>query len=286
MEKTVKIKKRKKVAIPLIIASVIFCIYGVSLAVPILWGFIMSLKEPFDYFYDQLSFPDPPHFENYVRAFQELSAEGTPLLLMLFNSIWYSVGGTIVPVFACMTAGYVCAKYQYKICRIWYWIALVTMIIPVMGTMASSLKLSMDLGFYDNPATLVTGYMATGSNFIIMYAFFKGVDWGYAESAFIDGAGHARVFFQIMLPQATSPIIAVALTVFISKWGDSQGPIMYLPHWPTLASGFFQFQQTAGKDQYPIMFAGLLMSAIPIIILYIAFQDKLMSLNLGGGLKG
>ena len=282
-----KVKMKKKYNVPLIIASVLFCIYALSLAAPVVWGIIMSLKDPFDYFTDQLSFPNPPLFSNYAQAFKELQANGTGLGIMIFNSVWYSVGGTIVTVFACVTAGYVCAKYNYKICRIWYWIALTTMIIPIFGSMASSLKLSMDLGFYDNPATLITGYSALGANFIIMYAFCKGIDWGYAESAFIDGAGHARVFFQIMLPQATSPLIAIALTIFISKWGDAQGPLVYLPSYPTLASGFYEYQQISGRNaNYPVLFAGLLMTAVPIIILYIAFQDKLMSLNLGGGLKG
>ena len=280
-------KKLKMPAIPLIIASVIFCIYGVSLAVPVVWGVIMSLKEPFDYFTDQLAFPNPMHFENYIQAFKELEANGTGLVTMIFNSLWYSLGSTFIAVFACMTSGYVCAKYKYKICRIWYWISLCTMIIPIFGSMASALKMSMNLGLYNNPLTLICSYSALGSNFIIMYAFCKGIDWGYAESAFIDGAGHARVFFQIMLPQATSPMIAVALTLFISTWGDAQTPLVYLPDYPTLASGFYEYQQISGRNaNYPVLFAGLLMSAVPIIVLYITFQDKLMSLNLGGGLKG
>ena len=113
------------------------------------------------------------------------------------------------------------------------------------------------------------------------------MDWGYAESAFIDGAGHARVFFQIMLPQLTSPMIAMSLTVFISAWGDAQGPLVYLPSYPTLASGFYEYQQISGRNaNFPVLFAGLLMTAVPIIALYIAFQDKLMSLNMSGGLKG
>ena len=282
-----RIKKKKRVAIPLIIASVIFGIYGCSLAVPLVWGLIMSLKEPFDYFTDMLTFPKPMHFENYVQAFVELEANGTGLFTMIFNSVWYSVGGTFLSVFACLTAGYVCAKYRYLVCKIWYWTVIVTMMIPIMGTMGGALKLSMDLKIFDNPATLISSYSAVGSNFIIMFAFFKGVDWGYAESAFIDGAGHARVFFQIMIPQATSPIIALALTTFIGTWGDSTGPLVYLPSYPTLASGFYEYQLISGRNaNYPVLFAGLFMAAVPIIVLYITFQDKLMSLNMGGGLKG
>lgn len=283
----VKMKKRRKVATPFIIASVIFAIYAFSLVLPVVWGLLMSLKDPFEYFTNQLALPIPPLFSNYAHAFVELEHQGTGLGIMIFNSLWHSLGGTFMHIVACLTAGYVCAKYKYTICRVWYWISLCTMIIPLFGSMASTLKLSMALGLFDNPLTLITGYTAIGSHFIIMYSFCKGIDWGYAESAFIDGAGHARVFFQIMLPQATSPIIALSLTVFISKWGDAQGPIMYLPSYPTLAAGFYKYQQRMGGNaNFPVLFAGLLMSAVPIIVLYITFQDKLMSLNLSGGLKG
>ena len=280
-------KKKRKTPIPLIIASVIFGIYGFSLAVPVVWGLIMSLKDPYEYLTDQLRFPNPPVFANYAQAFVELEHQGTGLGFMIVNSLWTSILGTIIPVFACATAGYVCAKYKYKLCRIWYWIALGTMLIPIFGSMASSIKLSMTLGLFDNPFQYITGYSALGSNFIIFFAFSKGVDWGYAESAFIDGAGHGRVFFQIMLPQLTSPMIALGLTIFINCWGDAQGPLIYLPSYPTLASGFYEYQQRMGGNaNYPVLFAGLLMSAIPIIILYVTFQDKLMSLDMSGGLKG
>ena len=282
-----KVKKQKKVRIPLIIASAFFAIYGISLILPLAWGLIMSLKIPDEYFDDLISFPKVPQFKNYLQAFVELEEGGNSLFAMIWNSLWFSLGGTFAPVFTCMIVGYVCAKYKFWFCRVWYWTAIITMMIPIMGSLGSALKISMALGLYDSPITLITGFSALGSTFVIAYAFFKGVDWGYAESAFIDGAGHLRVLFQIMLPQAISPMIALSLTIFISKWSDAQTPLIYLPSYPTLASGFYWYEKKAGADaNYPVLFAGLFMSAIPIIALYIAFQDKLMNLNMGGGLKG
>ena len=282
-----KIKKRRKFNIPLIIASAFFAVYGISLLFPLAWGVVMSLKIPDEYFDDLIGFPEVPQFKNYIQAFLELEGAGTGLATMIWNSLWFSLGGTFAPVFTCMIAGYVCAKYNFWFCRLWYWIAVITMMIPIMGSLGSALKVSMALGLYDNPITLITGFSALGSTFVISFAFFKGVDWGYAESAFIDGAGHLRVLFQIMLPQAISPMIALSLTIFISKWSDATTPLIYLPSYNTLASGFYWYEMAAGRAaNYPVLFAGLFMSAIPIIVLYIAFQDKLMNLNMGGGLKG
>ena len=78
--------KMKKVRIPLIIASVVLGLYGLSLLYPLVWGIMISLKKPLDYFRDMISFPKPPQFSNYLQAFQELNDEGSGLIVMIWNS--------------------------------------------------------------------------------------------------------------------------------------------------------------------------------------------------------
>ncbi len=281
-------KSKKKTSWVMITMSIVFGIYALSLILPVAWGIVASLKERLDYMQDKVSFPDSPQFINYITAFTELQLEGDNMFVMIFNSLWYSVGTPLISVFTTLLASYVCAKYsKYILCKIIYWIAIITMMIPISGSMPSSLKISQLLGLYDNPLTLVTAIGGLGSNFVIGYAFFKGVDWAYAESAFMDGASNFRVYWEIMLPQAISPIIALVLVGFISAWNDSKGTLVYLPSYPTLASGFYKYQQMQGLNlNWPVYFAGLFVAALPIIALYIAFQDKLMNLNMGGGLKG
>lgn len=280
-------RQKKKVNILMLVVSIIFGVYALSLIVPLAWGVMMSFQERLAYITDKTSFPIPMQFKNYIQAFTELQASGNNMLVMIFNSLWYSILSPVIAVFTTLMASYVCAKYKFILNKIIYWIAIITMMIPISGSLPASLKVSQLLGFYDNPLTLVTAIGGLGSNFVIGFAFFKGVDWAYAESAFIDGASHIRVFLQIMLPQALSPIIALTLMGFISSWNDSTGPLIYLPSYPTLASGFYIYQIEAGRMlNYPVYFAGLFIAALPIIALYITFQDTLMNLNMGGGLKG
>jgi raffinose/stachyose/melibiose transport system permease protein/N-acetylglucosamine transport system permease protein len=279
--------KRKKIRVGMIIASILFGLYAFSLLVPLIWGLIMSVQDMFTFITNPLSLPNPPLFSNYIQAFVELQHDGNNMFAMIFNSLWYSLGGALLGVFTTIMASYVCAKYKFILNKIIYWIAIITMMIPISGSLPASLKLSQILGFYDSPLTLITAIGGLGSNFVIGFAFFKGVDWAYAESAFIDGAGHTRTFLQIMLPQAISPIIALTLTMFIASWNDSTGPLIYLPSYPTLASGFYKYQLESERSlNFPVYFAGLFIATIPIIALYIAFQDTLMNLNMGGGLKG
>lgn len=280
-------KKRRKINYGMLVVSIVFGIYAFSLLLPLFWGLMMSFQSRLAYITDKISFPWPMRFRNYVDAFTELQSSGNNMFVMIFNSLWYSVGSPLIGVFTTMMASYVCAKYKFFLNKVIYWIAIVTMMIPIAGSLPSALKLSQIMGYYDSPLTLITAVGGLGSNFVIGFAFFKGVDWSYAESAFIDGASHTRVFLQIMLPQAISPIIALVLMGFISAWNDSTGPLIYLPSYPTLASGFYIYQIESGRTlNYPVYFAGLFIAALPIIALYIAFQDSLMNLNMGGGLKG
>lgn len=281
------VRKKKRISVGLLIASIIFGIYALSLVVPLLWGIMISLQERMQYITDPMVFPIPPQFKNYINAFVELEEAGSNMIAMIINSLWYSLGGALINVAASVLAAYVCAQYKFFLNKVMYWISVITMMIPIMGSLPASLKLSVALGLYDSPLTIISSASALGTTFVIAFAFFKGVSWSYAESAFIDGAGHFRVFFQIMLPQAFSPIIALTLTGFIGRWNDAMSPLIYLPSWPTLASGFYVYQKGSVFElNYPLLFAGLFIAAIPIMALYIVFQNTLMDLNMGGGLKG
>ena len=103
----------------------------------------------------------------------------------------------------------------------------------------------------------------------------------------IDGAGHIRVFIQVMMPQAFVVLSALFAICFIGGWNDYQSPLLFLKSYPTLASGLYIFQMMTTRQQnIPVLFAGLILSAIPVVVLFALYSDKIMDLTLGGGLKG
>ncbi len=291
MMRRVKRMERKRVArgfkIVGIVVSVIFGLYALSLIYPLVWGLAMSLKSKTDYITDRFSFPKVLYFNNYAKAFQELTAEGQNMFVMLFNSVWYSVGNTLLSVIVSSMSAYAVAKYKFRGARFLYWAALISLILPIMGNLPAQYKVSVQLHLYDSPLTIISSAGALGTNFIILYSFFKSLDWGYAEAAFMDGASNLRVFATIMIPLAISPIAALTLVEFTGRWADAMGPLMFLPSYPTLASGLYIYQEASSRVlDYPVLFAGLFMANLPIFVLYLCFQDTLMDLQLGGGIKG
>ena len=266
----------------------IFCVYALIIAVPYLWAIVCSLKTRYEYNESPIfDLPKNPMFINYVSAWTELAAEDTSVLKMLLNSIWYAVGRSVLGIMFSAMAAYVVARYDFPGRKFVYGFALVTMMLPVMGTMASGLKFAHAIGTYDSPLYVVLNATTLSGGFIILYSTFKTLSWGYAEAAFIDGAGHFRTYFTIMLPQIISPLCALILSEFIVMWTDADTPLIFFPHMPTLAYGLYLYQDVVKKTlQYPIFYAGLITCMVPTLVLYAVFQKSLMDIQMGGGLKG
>lgn len=104
---------------------------------------------------------------------------------------------------------------------------------------------------------------------------------------FVDGGGHFTVFFKIMLPQALTPMLALAILSGIGEWNDYLTPLLYLPDFPTVASGIYQIKlESASRGDTPSYFAGLTLSVAPVLVLYACFSDTIMKNFNMGGLKG
>lgn len=270
-----------------IIMFVIFLIYAISLLYPILFGFLSSLKSQEEYMNYPTALPQEWLFSNYGAAFSELSADGADMFTMFFNSIWYTVGGTVLGVFVSMMTAYVASKYEFPGKKLVYGISVFVMMIPIVGAMPSQFRIYTALNIIDSPFLLITFASGVGFNFIVLYSFYQSLSWEYAEAAFIDGAGDFRVFIQIMVPQTLSVVLALAVVTSINFWNDYMGPLLFLKSYPTLATGIYRYKALSVLNQnMPVYFSALLMSMIPVLALFIAFQNKMMDLSLGGGLKG
>ena len=274
---------RRKPSVAFIVVFILFVLYSITLIYPYLWAIMTTFKYDWDYNNNRVWFPQEWTFSNYADAFVELSAAGRSLITMLFNSAWYSVGGTLVAIASSTVSAYVVAKYRFPGRGIVYGIAIVTMTLPIIGALPSQYTMYGKLGILDTPFYLIAMANGLGFNFMILYGFFKSLPWSYVEAAYLDGAGHFRTFISVMLPQAASVIASLGIVAFISTWNDYMNPILFLESYPTMSMGLYVYQQ--GID-IPVLFAGVIMSTVPVLTLFVIFQNSIMSLTLGGGLKG
>ena len=291
-------KRSKAEKVIFFIAFLIFLLYAASLIAPFLFLFINSFKGGLEYINDanasnSMAFPDKWLFKNYLEAFTSMKmidSFGNEIYLptMLLNSLWYTFACVVCGVAASTLTGYVLSKYKFKLRGFFYGIAIFSMTIPIIGSTGASFRLMTILGIYNTPLfPFLNNFAGFGFNFLIMYGFFTNLPWSYAEAVFIDGGGHSTAFFKVMLPQAWPPMLTLAIMAFIGAWNDYMTVLLYLPDFPTLASGIYRIQLSLTRDgNYPVYFAGLLVSTIPIIALYGGFSNTIMQNFTVGGLKG
>ena len=277
---------------------ILFSIYSLSLIFPFVTLFINSLKGGLEYITDLnnkniLALPDKLLFSNYKNAFTSMSmvnslGEKVYLFEMFINSISYALLTSVSSAFCSTLTGYALAKYDFKLRSILYGISIITLTIPIVGNMAAIIKLTYSIGIYNTIFyPIIMNFGGFGFNFLILYGFFKNVSWSYAEAAFIDGATHFDVFFKVMLPQVIPTLITLIIVSFIGAWNDYQTVLLYLPDLPTLAAGLYRVEKSITRGgNYPIFFAGILISVVPILIMFTCFFDTIMQNYSIGGLKG
>ncbi len=274
------------------IVFVILLVYALTLIYPFLWTFINSLKDNAEFYDDSFGLPKTWRFSNYIEIMDYLRvAKSNPLyyasfLEMFFNSIWYTAGVAGLGVLSSAMVGYALAKYTFPGRNLLYAIAIFVMLIPIVGSLPALYRFIYNAGLNNSPLYLVTATGGLGFNFIILFGFFRNVSWSYAEAAFVDGASNWTVFLRIMLPQAMSSIFSLIIIASIGAWNDYLSPLMFLPDFPTVTSGLFSFSVAGAVRSKPLYFAGILVSMLPIFLLFVIFQNSIMDNVVAGGLKG
>ena len=292
MQETIKSKKKRSLKIGMIIAFVIFAIYSLSLLFPFVWMIINSFRSVQEWgttvsFKDYWSLPKEWDFTNYLTILQT-EVQGENLLSMIGYSVILTVGGTLINVFFSACAAYVFAKYDFKFKKLLYSLAIFAMVVPIVGTLPAQVKFMETLNLDDSIIGVLFLYSgAFGFNFILLHSSFESVSWSYAEAAQMDGAGHFGIFFKVMIPMCKGPIISCCILQAITLWNDYSTPFLFMNSHSTLAVGLQAIQEELKqKGQYPLVFAAMIISILPVLILYACFQKKIIENTVAGGLKG
>ena len=279
---------------------VIFFVYIATLVFPCAWLLLNSLKTDVEFFKDTWALPKEPlkNLVNYLTAFDmsvttKLYFRDVGLPLMFLNTIYLSFVPPIFSLFFTCCTAYAYARHQFKLKGLLYTMLVIPMVVNIAGTLPTVYKLIQDIGIYNNIfLIMVTGWSGAGFNFLLISSVFENISGTYKEAAQIDGAGHWRIFLTIYIPQASNLLISMYVLAVIGAWNDYMTPYLYLPEFPTLATGIYELRSKVEKsrdplyyDQWPRMFAVMIWSILPVLVLFIAFQDRIMTMTSGGGIK-
>ena len=142
----------------------------------------------------------------------------------------------------------------------------------------------------DSKLALICVYLggALGTNTFLMYGFFNTIPIELDESAKIDGATHAQVFWRIIMPLVTPILAVVALLAFIASFGDyivAKIVLVSEDNW-TLAVGMYQWVSNQLSSNWGLFAAGAVLAAIPVLVLFFALQRYIVGGLTSGSVKG
>lgn len=271
------------------IMFLILVFYAFILISMSIWGVLNSFKDQWEFRADKIGLPEVWHFENYSLVLNTLKiqiSKPTGFTMVTFaqmyvNSFLYAVGcgftSTLIP---CLTA-YLVAKYSFKLSKIIY---------AIVGSTPSALQMAKTFGLYDSIVGqwIMSANFLGGVYFLIFYESFHMLPEAYREAAEIDGASRSRIMITIIFPLVRSMFLTVFLLKVISLWNDYKTPLLYIPSYPTISYGLFEFSFNTTNELaiVPIKLSASFLVCIPTLLLFLVFQKRLMEGVTLGGIKG
>lgn len=286
--------KQKKFSVSITIMFAVLVVYSLSLLLMYVWGVSTSLKTIDGFKKDMIwwskGFPWEWEWKNYAVAFKNfqsgdmIGSDGFPYRVgfmgMFKNTLIYSCLPPLITLICTFAMSYVCAIFhRMKASKIIYSMNMVLMMIPIVGTMQSSLQIYKALNIYDTWTwACVSSISFVGTNFLIMYSYIRAIGPETREAALIDGAGNVTIMIKIIFPVCANMFMILFVSSFITNWNDYMTMIVWLPSKPSLAYGMYRFQFLTGQDLTwpPVQVAACVILMIPVLALFIAFKDAIL----------
>jgi ABC-type glycerol-3-phosphate transport system permease component len=268
------------------VAFVILAGISVVLLFPPAWMLSTSLKRASDVFTIPIQWiPHPVDWGNYPEAVRDF-----PFWTFLKNTVFYSVSDTILVLVSSAVAAYAFARLRWRGRDVVFILMLATMMIPFPATMIPTYFIFKWLGWLNSYKPLILPDITASPYFVfLLRQFFLTIPMDLSEAAFVDGAGHLRIFSRIVLPLTKPALLVVAIFNVSYDWGNFLGPLIYLndPAKYTLSLGLQWFQGTQWHGaHYELMMAAAMMMTLPMVVLFFTAQRYFVQGITLTGIKG
>ncbi|MEU4678321.1 carbohydrate ABC transporter permease [Micromonospora sp. NPDC023737] len=261
-------------------------LWGLLTVLPLLWMFVSSFKSDGEILSDPWGLPGSLRFDNWARAWTEAH-----IGRYFLNSAIVVAGSLTLTMLMGAAAAYVFARYEFRGRQVAYYLFVGGMMFPVFLALVPLFFVVRNAGLFGTWTGLVLVYAAYSLPFTVFFltAFFRTLPTAVAEAALIDGCGHFRLFFRVMLPMARPGMISIAIFNFLSQWNQFILPQVLMQgddsKW-VLAQGLTALAVSQGyQGDYSGLFAGLTIATVPVLVVYVLFQRQVQSGLTAGQLK-
>ncbi|MBP1309699.1 multiple sugar transport system permease protein [Paenibacillus sp. 1182] len=255
---------------------------------PVFWMLFSSFKESRTIFVTASSlFPTEWIWQNYVTGWK--GTTGYNFGTYILNSLTIVVISTIGAVLSSSLIAFGFARLKFKGRNLWFALMMVTLMLPGDVVLVPQYIIFTKLGWINTILPLVVPSFFGMPFFIfLMVQFIRTIPAELDEAATIDGCGKFRLYFRIILPLLKSSLATAAIFSFYWKWEDLLGPVLYLnsPEKYTVSIALKMFLDSESASNWGGMFAMSILSLLPVIAVFFAFQKQIVEGMSTSGLKG
>ncbi len=255
---------------------------------PLLWLFFSTFKPNAEFGQNAGLIPNNPTIDNYIKVMDGIA--GVPMWRFFWNSFVLASLAVVGTVFSSALAAYAFARIQFKGLAILFAAMIGTLLLPFHVVIIPQYIIFNNFGLVDTFWPLVLPkFLATEAFFVfLLVQFFRQMPRDMDEAARIDGAGHIRIFWAIMLPLIKPALITCAIFSFIWAWNDFLGPLLYLTspeNYPLPIALRLYNDQTSTSDFGATVTASFI-ALLPVLLFFLVFQRFLVDGVATQGLKG
>lgn len=262
----------------LVVAAILF---------PIIWMLPAAFKDRTELFAIPNQFlPAEWSLDNFEKVFT-LTLNGYNFTSSLLATLAVAVIATALSLFINMMAGYVFARMEFPMKNVIWWSVLITMFIPGITILLTSIRVVNILKMVDTLFVLIIPGVVSAYNIFYFRQFFLGIPKSLEDAALLDGLGHFGTFWHIFRPMSTTPMIVIGISVFMGYWNSFMWPTLTVSDNAQIAqvTQIIRVLSDAYAGDYGVVVAASLISiAIPLVI-YLIFQKKILEGIATTGLK-
>lgn len=258
-----------------------------AMVYPLLWMTSSAFRPSEQVLIEDSLWVAEPTLENFAIGWAGVGSTG---FSTFFLNSFIIAGLTVIGnVISCSLAAYAFARLPFRGRKVWFALMIGTIMLPYHVLLIPQYLLFNALGWVDTFLPLVVPkFLATEAFFVfLLVQFFRLIPRELMEAARMDGCGHPRIFLRIILPLSIPALTTAAAFSFIWSWNDFLNPLIYLTSQSnyTVPIGLSLFVDASGTSNYGALFAMSLLSLLPVIGFFLAFQKLLLDGISTTGLK-
>jgi len=277
------ITKREKTAAAL--RTLLIGVIALFFTIPLIWMVCTSLKtDPEVFAKDWQWLPKVAQWQNYTNVWTNPVA---PMALSFVNSFFVVFWSILGQLSFASLAAYAFAKIDFKGKNAVFALFLASMMVPTQVTIIPRFMLFKTVGLYNSLWAIILPNLFGASTMFMLRQFYMGLPDDLVEAAKIDGAGHFRIFAQIMLPLTLAAVVSMFILTFISCWNEYLAPLIFLiDKRKFLVSQVIRWYMDEDSDPTHLIMTASAIALIPTIILFISGQKYFVEGIATSGVKG